>query len=302
MNLGQLEYLVETVRLSSYAEAARKLFVSPQTISKSIGELEKELDVELLVKSGRGVEPTSLAVELAARAEEPLHAFSDFKKFAESHSKPSADFGSLSLGIATLYHRGSFFRPADFDHFRQDHPRIDLEVMFCSSESCRAALQEGVINAAVVIGRFDATGYECQKLFSFNLWLAVAEGHELATFPSVSLKQLDGCPLAMPTDLRHGYSTIKNALFERGARARFESLDPLAEVHADFIASGGAMFVTREPGIARMLPELKVIPFKDEDRLSLPLYFVFKRTSKPSPISLLRSHLYSIAEIAARRL
>lgn len=302
MNLGQLEYLVEAVRLSSYAKAAKKLFVTPQAISKSIGDLEKELNVELLTKSGRGVKPTSFAIDLAARAEEPLHAFSDFRRFAESHSKPDVDFGPLSLGIATIYHRGSFFLPTDFDRFRQDHPHIDLELMFYSSESCLAAIQEEIIDAAIVLGRIDSPEYECQRLLSFNPWLAASESHELATFSSISLKQLNGCTLAMPSDFRYGYSAIRNALDKHKVRVEFESLGPLAETHRDFIASGGVMFVTKEPDIAHMFPEVKVIPFKDEDRLSFPLYLVFKRAPKPSPLPLLINYMSDVARIASKRL
>ena len=61
MDIGQLEYLVEVAEQGSYAKAARRLYVTPQAISKSLGDLEKELNVRLLDKVGRRVCLTEFA-------------------------------------------------------------------------------------------------------------------------------------------------------------------------------------------------------------------------------------------------
>lgn len=283
--------------MSSYVEAAKKLFVTPQAISKSISELERELGVKLLEKSGRGVKPTSFAISLADPAEEPLQAFLDFKSFAQDQLKSTADSGTIILGVATAYYRGVFFSVSDFTRFRQTYPNINLELMVYSSESCLAALQEEVLDAAILLGRLHSVDYECHKLYSFAPYLTIAESHELTAFSQISLDQLDGCTLAMPLDLRYEYLTLKTRLRKYHIHPRFESVGPLAEAQHSFITSGGAILVTKNAEIVRMFPRVKLLPFNNDGRLTFSLYLAFKRGKVLSPIPLLCNYMHCISKL-----
>lgn len=53
MNFNQLSYLVEAARLGSFSMAATQLYVTPQTVSKALGEFEDELGITLFVRNGR---------------------------------------------------------------------------------------------------------------------------------------------------------------------------------------------------------------------------------------------------------
>lgn len=108
MNINQLEYLVATVRHGSCSRAAKELFVAPSTVSKSIGDLEREIKTELLMKCGRGICPTEFASLLADRAELVLEQYSDFKYFALSSNKENGVLSHFSLGVSAS-HRGMVF-------------------------------------------------------------------------------------------------------------------------------------------------------------------------------------------------
>lgn len=75
--LRKLSYLVETVRRGSYSAAASELFVTPQTISKSLSELETELGINLFERNGKWLVITDRARLLAEKAESVLAAVSD---------------------------------------------------------------------------------------------------------------------------------------------------------------------------------------------------------------------------------
>jgi DNA-binding transcriptional LysR family regulator len=66
MELRNLRVLVEVVRLGGFTEAARSLFSTQSTVSKSIRALEEELGVPLLHRASRKVAPTA-AGEIAVR-------------------------------------------------------------------------------------------------------------------------------------------------------------------------------------------------------------------------------------------
>ncbi len=51
MNQRQLKYFLEVYSLSSITLAAKKLYISPQGLSKTIASLESELGVQLFIPS-----------------------------------------------------------------------------------------------------------------------------------------------------------------------------------------------------------------------------------------------------------
>ena len=59
MTFSQLNYVLEVSKSGSINKAASKLFVSQSSLSNSIQELEKELDISIFSRSSRGVELTA---------------------------------------------------------------------------------------------------------------------------------------------------------------------------------------------------------------------------------------------------
>lgn len=60
MTLQQLRYVIEIVNCGSMNAAAEKLFVTQPSLSNAVKELEKELGIEIFLRSSRGI---SLSVE-----------------------------------------------------------------------------------------------------------------------------------------------------------------------------------------------------------------------------------------------
>ena len=59
MTFSQLNYVLEVSKSGSINKAASKLFVSQSSLSNSIQELEKELDISIFSRSSKGVELTA---------------------------------------------------------------------------------------------------------------------------------------------------------------------------------------------------------------------------------------------------
>lgn len=68
MRLEQLKYLVDLAQTKSMSKTAERFFLSPQAISKSVKQLEQELDAELLVRTNLGVAFTKIGEEIVAHA------------------------------------------------------------------------------------------------------------------------------------------------------------------------------------------------------------------------------------------
>lgn len=72
MRLEQLKYLVDVAQTKSMSKTAEKFFLSPQAISKSIKQLEQELDTELLIRTNQGVGITKVGEEVVIYAKQML--------------------------------------------------------------------------------------------------------------------------------------------------------------------------------------------------------------------------------------
>ena len=58
MNLQQLRYAVEVERTGSITQAAENLFMGQPNLSKAIRELEREVGIEIFLRTPRGMELT----------------------------------------------------------------------------------------------------------------------------------------------------------------------------------------------------------------------------------------------------
>ena len=54
MTLQQLRYVIAIVQAGSFNMAARQLFISQPSLSKSMAELEKEMGIALFQRTSRG--------------------------------------------------------------------------------------------------------------------------------------------------------------------------------------------------------------------------------------------------------
>lgn len=81
MNIGQLEHVVEAIRFSSFALAAKARHTSPQALSKAVSDLERELGVKLFERTGRSVEATPFAREFEKKARHVLLEFEQLRRF-----------------------------------------------------------------------------------------------------------------------------------------------------------------------------------------------------------------------------
>ena len=64
MSPRQLKYFLEIYNQRSIKKAAEKLIISPQAVSKTIKEIEEELQVTLFIRGKKSLEPTTEAVFL----------------------------------------------------------------------------------------------------------------------------------------------------------------------------------------------------------------------------------------------
>lgn len=72
MKLNQLRYIVEVARSGSMNEAAKKLYITQPSLSTAIKELEEEFDIEIFIRTTKGVSLTTVGIEFLGYAKQIL--------------------------------------------------------------------------------------------------------------------------------------------------------------------------------------------------------------------------------------
>ena len=97
MTFSQLNYVLEISRCGSINKAASKLFVSQSSLSNSIQELEKELDITIFARSTKGIELTPEGSEFLSYIRPLIEQEKQIKAlYAKKNSKPC-----LRLSVST---------------------------------------------------------------------------------------------------------------------------------------------------------------------------------------------------------
>ena len=87
MRIEQLKYLADIAETKSMSKSAERLFVSPQTVSKSIKQLEEELGAELLLRTNTGVVLTTVGNAIVSLAENIVKEVQEMHRIVEANSQ-----------------------------------------------------------------------------------------------------------------------------------------------------------------------------------------------------------------------
>lgn len=112
MNIEYLRYFLDVAQTKSITKAAKLNFISPQGMSRAMGELEKELDCKLLERFSNKLELSELGREFVPVAERVVGEYDKLSEFAQTKGSeidpPPGEKRSITLmcqGIGAL----SFF-------------------------------------------------------------------------------------------------------------------------------------------------------------------------------------------------
>ena len=106
MRIENLQYVLEVTRAGSISAAAKKLWIGQTTLSAAIQTVEKELGMELFVRTAKGIIPTPKGKDAIRMIERIL---ADYQKLTELSKHPTIQY-------ASCYHRllSSFLHTARF--------------------------------------------------------------------------------------------------------------------------------------------------------------------------------------------
>lgn len=165
-DLTQMRILILTAELGSLAAVARKLGVSPAAISKQLTRLEEELKVQLLVRTTRKVELTSVGVAYCRQCRQ---IFEEVDAAAALISQVKAEPSGILKVVSGRHFAASYIVP-HMCQFLAKYPSIKVELEL--AERIPDIHQEAI---DVLIGMsISATGDAIQKTIATTSYVFCA--------------------------------------------------------------------------------------------------------------------------------
>ncbi|KAA9164006.1 LysR family transcriptional regulator [Amycolatopsis acidicola] len=191
MEVRQLQYVLALAEECHFQRAASRLSVSQPSLSQHIQRVEREVGVELFVRSTRSVSLTPAGEVLVARAREILAGLDD--AIEATRERGEGVTGRLSIGIA-----GSAtysLVPRLVRGFRHEHPRlvIHLSPEMMTSQQV-PALVDGRLDIGFLRPPVAVDGWSVEVVDSEPMVALLPAGHPGAAASSVRLTDLQRDP------------------------------------------------------------------------------------------------------------
>ena len=209
MLLAHLESFVEVARHGNVSRAAAALFVTQPAITARLKSLERELGVELFVRSHRGMKLTDAGRAFLPYAERSIATIDEGR--AVMSNLREGTIGSLVIGAAPAV--STYVLPGILRAFRTTHPNVRLGVRTGHTEEVLEMVLRG--EAHIGIGRpVRHPDVELIPLFEDEMLLVVAARHPFAARGKVSMAELAGERLVL-FDRTSSYHELTSSLFRQ---------------------------------------------------------------------------------------
>lgn len=281
-DLRQLRAFVAVAEELNFTRAAERLFVAQQAVSKSVAQLEQELDVTLLERTTHAVALTPAGAALLGSGRGVLAAAD--AAFAEARTIDHGLTGTVRVGLTPAI--GSRVRAEVVQVLRDGAPDVSVSFHEVRPGAMAQALRERTVDVALARIPPPGADVDSAALRPTPAMLVVPAAHRFAGLTEVRLADLDGerlltwSPPGTPyTDL------IVNRI--RAAGATVEAVESRVTGSSDLPELANVDAVALVPDDWPVGEDVVAVPFADA--VDLPLLVLWAIGAPMSPVRRLRA-------------
>lgn len=292
MNIEYLKEFAELAKLLSFTETARLLNMSQPTLSKHIGQFEKELKIVLFDRAGNSLKLTKAGATLLPYAYQIIDAQNDFQEQVRELRKAPPPH----LTISGLTDEGPSTEVLGFliSLLSRQYGTNFLEVKSRFNRDLREMLEANEVDLIFDPVPNDedigADYISSVHIADLRLIAVVSPDHPLSGRDSISLEDLHDETLLKYEGLylKRSWGHIEQRCIDHGFTPRTRSYHcaSIAELFSicanlkSTVLIVGANFANRIP--QGLKPFCRTIPFSNDDA-AIPLYLLY-RNDNPNPV------------------
>lgn len=186
MDIWQMRYFIQIYNDKSLTKAAKSLYISEQSLSKTIKKIEEELHILLFERSSKGLKPTAEGEYLLERSSRILN---DYDEMIDTfHNKSQISNKTIAIGIANVLYTERLI--SYICGFQEEHPEVIIEFCELGSYTCEKYMEENIIDISITLKPDNIMHYEFIPFSEYNLILLVNRQNKLSNNTVVNLQEL----------------------------------------------------------------------------------------------------------------
>jgi DNA-binding transcriptional LysR family regulator len=194
VNYNLYKIFITVYECKNISRAAKELILGQPNVSRSIKELEKQLDVKLFHTSSRGVEPTGEGVELYHKIAPALAWISHGEKNIKEFKRTST--GLIRIAVAANFAWSVLsWRILDFN---KEYPNIQFDIIYVRPSDAVIELERRNVDLVVSTLPFGAAKINFEKVplgrYKTTLFASAAFAKQNALKRVISKEQFDALP------------------------------------------------------------------------------------------------------------
>jgi DNA-binding transcriptional LysR family regulator len=186
ITLKQFRYFIAVAETSSVAAAARMVNIAQSAITKSILELEDEVDAKLFERLPKGMQLTPDGHRFLASARKVLSAVANAGSLLKA--TPKGLSGNLTIGVSSLV--AGYYLSEFVSRFRRTCPEVDIKLVEETPQFLEHLLINGEVDVAIMLSNVlaepQALASETLTRSPIRVWMAA--NHPLTELTEVTLE------------------------------------------------------------------------------------------------------------------
>ena len=267
MNMLQIKYFITAANCLNFTQAADLLYITQPALSRQISAMEKELNLQLFIRSSRSVRLTPAAKVLY---EELQDIYSSYTRAVErAQSIQHGLSGALRVGILDGTQVDDLLPPV-MHLFARQYPYVEISLEYHSFNALASLLYDGGLDLAITLffDIRDRFNLNFQVLEKGRDHIALLRSHPLAARDFVHLSDLrdETFIIVAYNDSAVSPKLILEACQAQGftPKVRFS---PSIQTSMLWVQAGVGVTMLDSRNILRAYPQVK---FLDVDQVSDP--------------------------------
>jgi DNA-binding transcriptional LysR family regulator len=182
--LRQLEIFVAVSQTESVSRAAELLYLSQSAASTSLGEFERQFNIQLFDRVGKSLSINEAGRQLLPRAVELL----DRAKEIEAQLSGHAGFGAMHIGATLTV--GNYLATLLVAKFLQEHPESRIQLQVHNTKTIVQQIANYDIDIGIIEGDCHHPDIDVHPWIADELAIFSAPGHRLTHQKNIRLATL----------------------------------------------------------------------------------------------------------------
>ncbi|WP_017727543.1 LysR family transcriptional regulator [Halalkalibacterium ligniniphilum] len=236
MDFHQLKTLQKLDREKSFSRTSKELGISQPTVTTRIKMLEKELDENLVLRTGQKAILTDAGKRFLTYIDRALQVFQfGVDRLANNEQ---------NISIAATPTINTFILPRKIKEARKKEPNVKLKFITGSSNEIIQMVKDELVDIGLIRGSAEDHEIETFQLFEEELHLVHSRQHPFQHLKNITVHDLTSENIIVYRRLSGTYKLIKEAFRKEGARLNVSmELEHVITVKQMVLAGMGLAFL-----------------------------------------------------------